>query len=125
MPPVLQAAATSAKGIFAMRALMLMMAALGAGCAGQPANTQAQPSAAAPLALNDAGRLAIAKNLNLKVVDKDGQQLFCRSNFMTGSHIQRDTTCYTADELERLEAQQQRDLDQLALRSSAGGIRTP
>jgi len=107
-----------------MRALMLLAAILGAGCASQPTNPQAASSAAPP-AITDTQRLAIAKNLNLKVIDKDGQQLFCRSNFVTASRIQRDTSCYTADQLEKLEAQQQRDLDQISLRSSVGGIRAP
>jgi hypothetical protein len=107
-----------------MRALMLVTAILGAGCASPPTNPQ-NASSAAPLAITDAQRLAIAKNLNLKIVDKDGQQLFCRSNFVTASRIQRDTTCYTADQLEKMEAQQQRDLDQFTLRSSVGGIRGP
>ena len=56
--------------------------------------------------------MAQARNLNLKVVNKDGQQLFCRSNFITTSRIQRDTTCYTADQLDKMEAQQQHELDQ-------------
>jgi hypothetical protein len=47
------------------------------------------------------------------------------SNFQTATRIRRDTTCYTADQLEQLEVQQQRDFDQMALRSNAGGIRTP
>ena len=106
LPPI------STKGMFGMRALMLVTAILGAGCASQPTNPQTA-SSAAPLALTDAGRLAAAKNLNLKLVDKDGRQLFCRSNFVTASHIQRDTTCYTADQLDKMEAQQQHELDQL------------
>jgi hypothetical protein len=106
-----------------MRALTLMAAIL-AGCASQPTNPQTA-AGSGRLATTDAGRLAIAKNLNLKLVDQDGQQLFCRSNFVTASRIRRDTTCYTADELDKLEAQMQRDLDQFELRSSAGGIHTP
>jgi hypothetical protein len=68
--------------------------------------------------------LAQARNLNLKVLNKDGQQLFCRSNFITTSRIQRDTTCYTADQLDRLEAQQQRELDQLN-KLPAGAAKSP
>jgi hypothetical protein len=111
-----------------MRELMLATAMLVCGCASQPASRATPPSspaAAAPTADIEAQRLARAKNLNLKVVNQDGQQLFCRSNFITASRIHRDTTCYTADQLEKLEAQQQRELDQLSLRSSAGGIRVP
>jgi hypothetical protein len=102
--------------MFGMRALMLVTAMLIGGCASQPASPPTPPSspaAAAPTPDIQAQRVAQARNLNLKVVNKDGQQLFCRSNFMTTSRIQRDTTCYTADQLDKLEAQQQRELDQL------------
>jgi hypothetical protein len=107
-----------------MRASMLLTAILGAGCASQPNNPQAD-SGAAPPVLTEAGRLSMAKNLNLKLVDKDGKQLFCRSNYVVGSHIQRDSTCYTADQLDQMEALQQHDLDQFTRRSSAGGMRGP
>jgi PBP1b-binding outer membrane lipoprotein LpoB len=101
--------------MFGMRALMLLTAMLIGGCASQPAGPPTPPSspaAAAPTADIQAQRLAQARNLNLKVVNKDGQQLFCRSNFITTSRIQRDTTCYTADQLDKMEAQQQHELDQ-------------
>ena len=97
-----------------MRALILLTAILGAGCASQPAGqTPSSPAAAIPATDVDAQRLAQARNLNLKVVNKDGQQVYCRSNYVTTSRIQRDTTCYTADQLDKMEAQQQRELDQL------------
>jgi hypothetical protein len=98
-----------------MRALMLLTVMLIGGCAGQPASSPARsnPAAVVPTGDIEAQRLAQARNLNLKVVDKDGQQLFCRSNYITTSRIQRDTTCYTADQLDKMEAQQQRELDQL------------
>ena len=105
-----------------MRALLLLTAILGAGCAGQATDPRAA-SSAGPLALTDAQRLQVAKNHNLKIVDKDGQQLFCRSNFVTASRIRQDTTCYTADELDQMEAQTTRDLDRLSRASSIGGIR--
>jgi len=107
-----------------MRALMLVTAILAAGCAGQPTKPPIV-SSGGQIAASDSQRLELARNLNLKVIDRDGQQLFCRSNFVTASRIQRDTTCYTADQLETMEAQMLRDLDQLELRSSAGGIREP
>ena len=96
-----------------MRTMVLVTAILIGGCAGQPATPPASPAAAVPTADIQAQRVAQARNLNLKVVNKDGQQLFCRSNFMTTSRIQRDTTCYTADQLDAMEARQQRELDQL------------
>ena len=95
-----------------MRTLLLLTAILAVGCASQPTNPSRASIEGQPTA-TDAQRLAMARNLNLKVVDKDGQQLFCRSNYMTTSRIQRDTTCYTADELDKIQSQQQRELDQL------------
>jgi hypothetical protein len=124
-----------------MRLMTLLTAMLVAGCAGQPTSPATQtsvalapapslPTAQAPAALAAAAaagaapggavtpdiesqRLAAARNLNLKVVNKDGQELYCRSNYMTGSHIQRDMQCYTAEQVQRLQEQTQRDLDQL------------
>jgi len=118
-----------------MRALMLLTAMVVVGCASQPGSApthqSAEPAAAqaaapapynspsgaaAPTADVEAQRLAAAKNLNLKVMSKDGQQLFCRSNLVTGSHISRDTRCYTAEQLEKLQEQTQRDLEQSYIR---------
>jgi hypothetical protein len=45
----------------------------------------------------EAQRLATAKNLDLHLVTKDGVRLFCRSEFISGSHITRDNTCYTVE----------------------------
>jgi hypothetical protein len=107
-----------------MRALMLVVAVAVVGCASQPrthpskpapAQAPAAPSSAAAQSADsvEARRLAAAHKLNLKVVDKDGKQLFCRSNLVTGSHLQRDETCYTADQLDHMQAQMRRDLDQI------------
>jgi hypothetical protein len=118
-----------------MRGLMLLVTMAVVGCASKPSAPQTPPgavpvsalapSATAPASAQappadsvEAQRLAAARNLNLKVIDKDGKQLFCRSNLMTGSHIQRDTTCYTADQLDHMQAQMQRDLDRLTLTPS-------
>lgn len=102
-----------------MRALILLTAMLAAGCASQQASKAPIASSGGEIAASDAQRLELARNLNLKVIDKDGQQLYCRSNFVTASRIQRDTTCFTADQLDRMEAQQQRELDQLNNRPNA------
>jgi hypothetical protein len=103
------------------------------GCAGEP--TQAPPNALstqAPVGSSASGantgvtssdiekqRLAAAKNLNLKVTTKDGERLYCRSNLMTGSHIQTDTRCFTAEQLDVMEQGTQRDLDIFLNRSEA------
>jgi hypothetical protein len=117
-----------------MRAFIALMALMAAGCASQPSHPQANPTTAAPAvpaanatasATNGAApaataapgdiqaqRLAKAKNLNLKIYNKDGQELFCRSNYKTGSHIQRDERCYTAEQLDRFDQAQQRQVEQ-------------
>lgn len=89
-------------------------AAVPASAAAAPYNSPS--GATAPTADVEAQRLAAAKNLNLKVMSKDGQQLFCRSNLVTGSHISRDTRCYTAEQLDRMQEQTQRDLEQSYIR---------
>ena len=102
-----------------MRAIILFLALTVVGCAGQPSAPQANTVAQAPAGAAggtsadiETQRLAQAKNLNLKVFNKDGQQLFCRSNLVTGSHIQRDTRCYTAEQLDALDREVQRQADQ-------------
>jgi hypothetical protein len=105
-----------------MRKLMWVTMLAVVGCASQPTGAPTPPSspaAAVPTADIEAQRANQARNLNLKVVNKDGQQLFCRSNYVTTSRIQRDTTCYTADQLDKMEAQQQHEIDQLNLRPAA------
>jgi hypothetical protein len=133
------------KGYLGMRLQMLLTAMVMAGCASQPNSPQSHLSAtpaSAPTAASapapapapasapynspsgatqptadvDAQRLARAKNLNLKIMNKDGQELFCRSNLVTGSHISRDTRCYTAEQLDRMQEQTQRDLEQSYIR---------
>ena len=95
-----------------MRSIALLAAMIVAGCASEPTAPNPTPAqiaqspggqALSPTVLEaakspadvEAQRLARAKNLNLKVMNKDGQELYCRSNFVTASRIQRDTTCYT------------------------------
>jgi hypothetical protein len=120
-----------------MRSIVLLAAMIVAGCASEPTSQQThlntaqapapvQPQAQSPgrapstsvyqpAALTpdiEAQRLARAKNLNLKVMNKDGQQLYCRSNFVTASRIERDTTCYTAEQVEQMEERMTHQLDQ-------------
>jgi hypothetical protein len=96
---------------------LLTVAIMAAGCAGQPTHTQPQLGGG-EISATDAQRLAAARNLNLKMVNKDGQQLYCRSNYQTASRIALDTTCYTADQLETLQQQTERDLSYLSKASA-------
>ena len=107
-----------------MRAALLFTSLMLAGCAGQGSHaafTSRSGEAPAPADI-EAQRLSAAKNLNLKVVNKDGQELYCRANLVTGSHIQRDTRCFTAEQVERMQYQAQRDFEQSSLRQ---GMQSP
>ena len=50
----------------------------------------------------DAKRIADAKRQGYTLVNTNGEALFCRSDFKTGSHVERNTTCLTAAELDTL-----------------------
>ena len=60
-----------------------------------------------------AKRLALAKKLHLKVVDQNGDELFCRTFMVTGSRIQTETRCLTAQQLDHYDERTQRDVDQV------------
>jgi hypothetical protein len=99
-----------------MRGIMLVAALAVTACARPGFNYD--PAQGAPLTITsspnpsyiDAQRVAAAKNLNLHIVTKDGVRLFCRSEFISGSHIVRDTTCYTAEQINQMDERTQRDL---------------
>lgn len=89
------------------------------GCAGQPPAAPpplaAQPPAvAAPAAASpaqpkpapethrvkvDAFNVVEVQRAGYKLVNKDGQSLFCRTDFITGSHVRTTTICLTEQEL--------------------------
>lgn len=109
-----------------MRGVMLLAAIIMTGCAKPGFNYN--PAQGMPLSVTtpanpsyiESQRLAAAKNLNLHVVTKDGERLYCRSNFISGSHIVRDTTCYTAEQLDQMDQRTERQL-QLLLRPNLTG----
>lgn len=108
--------------------MMLLAAVIAAGCAGQPSSPPHAPAAAVPPlgvaqssdaaapADIEAQRLAAAKKRKLKLVNKDGQELFCQPYTPTGSKIPREPICLTAEQLDKLEHQQQLDFDRFYLR---------
>jgi hypothetical protein len=120
-----------------MRAFIGFMALFAAGCSGQPTHPQpnaaaavSSASAAAPAAAAapgdiDAQRLAMSKNLNLKIYNKDGKELFCRSNYVTASRIEKDTRCFTAEELDRMEQAQVRPVRSYPAQAPAGATTRP
>lgn len=108
-----------------MRALILLAGLGVVGCSGSPPRPEPNAlSVQAPVGSTSVGavsgvtssaieaqRLAAAKNMNLKVLSKDGKELYCRSNLVTGSHIQRDTRCFTAEQLDQMDQATQREVE--------------
>lgn len=110
-----------------MRALAVLPAMAIVGCSQQPTQPDV-PAPASPITgINSskgetasdtseqvvAKRLALAKKLHLKVVDQNGNELFCTTFMVTGSRIQTETRCLTAEQLDRYDERTQRDVDQV------------
>jgi len=130
-----------------MRAVLIATGALLlAGCAGQPTEKQAAPAAttaantvptpavatadvAAPAAKEstryvasatdtpEAKTLDEAMKMGYKVVNEKGQTMYCREDRATGSHLKKDRTCLTAQELEAAREANQRDFDNMKKRT--------
>src|SRR5258708_19696855 len=104
-----------------MRGIILLAVIIMTGCAARP-EFNYDPAQGAPLTITspqnpsyiEAQRLAAARNLNLHIVTKEGVRLYCRSNFISGSHIVRDTTCYTAEQLDQMDDKPHRALQFLS-----------
>ena len=100
-----------------MRRIILLASIVAAACTARPGFNY-DPAQGMPLNVTspqnpsyiEAQRVAAAKNLNLHIVTKDGVRLFCRSEFISGSHIIKDNTCYTAEQIDRMDEKTQRDL---------------
>ncbi len=104
------------------------------GCAGQPAKppptaptryvtasgatVETTDSAANPNGSVDSKRLVEAKKSGFTVINKDGEQLYCRTQDVTGSHVRKETQCLTAQQLDDMQAQTQQGLQQY-LRTNA------
>jgi hypothetical protein len=97
-----------------MRGIVLLGLLSAAGCAGQPPAEEPrtvyvnasgaalqQVSAAKADGDVDAKRLVNAKKLGFKVINKDGEQLYCRTWDRLGSRVLKDTQCLTADQLDQ------------------------
>jgi len=71
------------------------LAALVSGCATKPA---AAPPVTRQVAVTTANVEDVQK-AGYKIVNKDGQKLYCRTDLITGSHVRTRTQCLTEQEL--------------------------
>jgi hypothetical protein len=102
-----------------MRKLFLAVLILVAGCAGQPTSppvvVEKVPAGAKEIApptegTVDATRLAEAKKMGYKLVNQDGQELYCRNDLKTGSRVQHELVCLSRKDLDELRARTQQGL---------------
>jgi hypothetical protein len=113
------------RGVRFMRHTMWMTAFLIAGCAGEPgklppireaAFPTASPQPVASVQPGDqsgsvAGKRVLeAKKQGFKLVNKNGDVLYCRTELKTGSHVVKETTCLTEEELDEVHQQTNQDL---------------
>jgi len=62
--------------------------------------------------MTDEQRLFEAKKAGFKLVNTNGEALFCRTDPKIGSHVQKETTCLTAKQLDDLHDQTRLGLSQ-------------
>ena len=85
-----------------MRMMLLAISLAIVGCANQPAPPDRDA---------DGQRVAEALNRGYKVVNTNGEVLYCRSDFVTASRIQKNTVCLTAQQLDDLDQRNQQTLN--------------
>ena len=78
-----------------------------AAVADATAAAKTQKSAVDPIALKKAG---------YKLVNENGQELYCREDFKTGSHVQKTRTCLTERELAALKDNTRREIEYMRTR---------
>ena len=114
-----------------MRVVIFTCALILTACAGQPTVPAAAPTTvvakasqksavASPIDANgklNADALVNAKKLGFTPVDKDGQVLYCRTDLKTGSRVERETVCLTAQDIQDLRSQTQQNMSDFARRT--------
>lgn len=93
--------------LFAATAVLLL------GCASGPAVEPEVATTYAPTTQPEADTIEAARALGYKVVNEDGDVLYCRSHKKLGSHIRKETTCLTEDELLIARDASQRNVDNI------------
>jgi len=90
--------------------LLAIAALLATGCA----STSAPPAQRVQLASNGTvADVKQAQKAGYKIVNKNGETLYCREELKTGSHVRKGTTCLTEAELEMVRDAARRNVDQM------------
>jgi hypothetical protein len=72
-----------------------------------PSEAKPEKAAVDPIALKKAG---------YKLVNENGQQLYCREELSTGSHLKKTKTCLTERELDQLMTNTRREIEYMRMR---------
>ena len=90
-----------------MRWSVTLTALVVAGCAG---NAPKEPPVERQVPV-DASNIVEVQKAGYKIVNKDGQKLYCKRDLNTGSHVRYTTSCLTEAQMTELIAASRRSLD--------------
>jgi hypothetical protein len=93
-----------------MRISLILFAVALVGCASQPAPAPAPVTRQVQI---DNSNVEAVQHAGYKIVNKEGEKLYCRTDAVTGSRIQTHTTCLTERELMEQNAATRQSLEPL------------
>jgi len=96
------------------------VASLAVACASAPkpaqqANAQAVPNSVAKDADLTGEKIVALQHAGYKIVNKNGEKLYCSTDAKTGSRLQKDNTCLTEKELLALREETKRNLQNVTM----------
>jgi hypothetical protein len=86
--------------------VLTSIALVAAGCASSPKEPAVEKEV--PI---DATNIVPAQQAGYKVVNKDGQTLYCKRNLKTGTRLNRETACLTEKEWRTLAEESKRGVE--------------
>jgi hypothetical protein len=102
-----EAAATPSAPVAETKAASDASAAATAASTAEAAAAKTEKAAVDPIALKKAG---------YKLVNENGQELYCREDLKTGSHLKKTRTCLTERELAALQDNTRREIEYMRTR---------
>jgi len=92
-----------------MRLSVMAAALVLAACAGKPP----EPTAERQVKV-DSSNIVEVQKAGYKIVDKDGQKLYCKRDLNTGSHVRYTTSCLTEQEWTAMQDASRRSVEQMS-----------